>query len=203
MASSGCAVRFATIAIGSVCQEAAARWRVDSQLRPSQAQTRDWPSLRQPLFVAGTSHSCSYRLTSSVRNTSYPAGPHRTDTDFTCHHCRSCDSSETFGAVGSPGLSRRNQPTRLLRRLQWHLPHHPSATPSMNITLLPCDEAMLPELPGAMPRANGCVPCSTVDVPPASRSPSLEDAGGCTRGRVRCVAFIPTVTNVSVCVSAT
>ena len=199
LASSGCAVRFATIAIGSVCQEAAARWRVDSQLRPSQAQTRDWPSLRQPLFVAGTSHSCSYRLTSSVRNTSYPAGPHRTDTDFTCHHCRSCDSSETFGAVGSPGLSRRNQPTRLLRRLQWHLPYHPSATPSMNITLLPCDEAMLPELPGAMPRANGCVPCSTVDVPPASRSPSLEDAGGCTRGRVRCVAFIPTVTSVSVC----
>ena len=194
MASSGCAVRFATIAIGSVCQEAAARWRVDSQLRPSQAQTRDWPSLRQPLFVAGTSHSCSYRLTSSVRNTSYPAGPHRTDTDFTCHHCRSCDSSETFGAVGSPGLSRRNQPTRLLRRLQWHLPYHPSATPSMNITLLPCDEAMLPELPGAIPRA---------DVPPASQSPSLEDAGGCTGGGVRCVAFIPTVTSVSVCVSGT
>ena len=137
------------------------------------AQTRDWPSLRQPLFVAGTSHSCSYRLTSRVRNTGYPTGPHRTDTVLTSlviiveavTHLRRLE------LWGVRGVSRRNQPTRLLRRLQWHLPYHPSATPSMNITLLPCDEAMLPELPGA-------IPCA--DVPPASQSPSLEDAGGCT-----------------------
>jgi len=166
---------------GPICHGHAVATTLQSEaFAKKQQHDGDWPLLRQPLFVAGTSHSCSYRPTSSVRNTGYPAGPHRTDTDFTCHHCRSCHSSETFGAVGSPGLSRRNQPTRLIRRVQWHLPYHPSATPSMNIILPPCDEAMLPELPGAIPCANGCVPCSTVDVPPASQSPSLEDAGGCT-----------------------
>ena len=121
---------------------------------------------RQPYFIVGTLHSCSYMPTSRVRNTGYPAGPHRyrTDVDFACHLVEA-RSSETFGA-GSTGVNPQSQHTRLLRRLQWQLPYHPSATPSMtsrplnDIALPPCDEAMLRDLPGAIPRANGCVPCS-------------------------------------------
>ena len=121
---------------------------------------------RQPYFIVGTLHSCSYMPTSRVRNTGYPAGPHRyrTDVDFACHLVEA-RSSETFGA-GSTGVNPQPQHTRLLRRLQWQLPYHPSATPSMtsrplnDIALPPCDEAMLRDLPGAIPRANGCVPCS-------------------------------------------
>ena len=86
---------------------------------------------RQPYFIVGTLHSCSYMPTSRVRNTGYPAGPHRyrTDVDFACHLVEA-RSSETFGA-GSTGVNPQPQHTRLLRRLQWQLPYHPSATPSM------------------------------------------------------------------------
>ena len=81
----------------------------------------------------------------------------------------------------------------------------PICDPVNDIALPPCDEAMLRDLPGAIPRANGCVPCSTVGVPAASRFPSLETTGGCTAAAFdvlpSSIRQIPTATSGSVWVS--
>ena len=119
----------------SVCQEAGARWRGSTQLRLPQslAQTRHWPSLSTAVLhrrhitqlqLHTDKQSAKHRLPSRPSSIQY-----RTDVDFACHLVEA-RSSETFGA-GSTGVNPQSQHTSLLWRLQWQLPYHPSATPSM------------------------------------------------------------------------